>query len=102
MTLISARDSAHHFIVKFSPSVGVAIVAGEMPARSFAYHAHGTAESDKSYAMTKQQCINIHSFNLVYRHKQTAYILVSCIAASVGSVKLTTIMSTQQASRHLP
>ena len=27
MTLISARDSAHDFIVKFSPSMGVAIVA---------------------------------------------------------------------------
>ena len=35
MTLISARDSAHGFIVKFSPSVCVAIVAsltGEMVA----------------------------------------------------------------------
>jgi len=27
MTLISARDSAHDFIVKFSPSVCVAVVA---------------------------------------------------------------------------
>ena len=52
-THISARDSAHHFIVKFSPSLCVAIVAslaGEMPAQSFAYHVHGTAESGKSYA----------------------------------------------------
>ena len=51
MTLISARGSAHDFIVKFSPSVCVALVAsltGEMAARSFAYHAHGTADSDKS------------------------------------------------------
>ena len=59
MTLISARDSARHFIVKFSPSVGVAIVAslaGEMPARSFAYHAHGTADSDKSYAVIHDLC----------------------------------------------
>ena len=51
MTLISARDSACHFILKFSPSVCVAIVAsltGEMAAQSFAYHVHGTADSDKS------------------------------------------------------
>ena len=51
MTLISVKDSAHDFIVKFSPSVCVAIVAsltGEMAALSFAYHAHGTAPSDKS------------------------------------------------------
>ena len=51
MTHKSARDSAHDFIVKFSPSVCVAIVAsltGEMVAQSFAYHAHGTADSDKS------------------------------------------------------
>ena len=43
MTLISARDSAHDFIVKFSPNVCVAVVAfmtGEMAAFSFAYHAH--------------------------------------------------------------
>jgi len=54
----------HKFIVKFSSSVCVAIVASltrEMAAQSFAYHAHGTAVSDKSYcypwlfcAMTKQ------------------------------------------------
>ena len=46
MTLISARDLAHDFIVKFSPSMGVAVVASltcEMAVRSFAYHAHGTA-----------------------------------------------------------
>ena len=51
MTLISARDSAHHFIVKFSPSVCVAVVASlteEVAAQSFAYDAHGTADSDKS------------------------------------------------------
>ena len=51
MTLISTRDSAHDFIVKFSPSVCVVVVAsltGEMAARSFAYCAHGTADSDKS------------------------------------------------------
>ena len=43
MTLISARDSAHDFIMKFSLSVGVAVVASlnrEMAAQSFAYHAH--------------------------------------------------------------
>ena len=57
--LISARDSPYDFIVKFSPSMCVAIVAsltGEMAAQSFAYHAHGTADSDKSQglcAMTK-------------------------------------------------
>ena len=51
MTLISARDSAHDFIVKFSPSVCVAVVAsltGEMAARSFAYHVDEIAGSDKS------------------------------------------------------
>ena len=54
MTLISARDSAHDFIVKFSPSMCVAVVAsltGEMAGaagQSFAYHAHGTAGNDKS------------------------------------------------------
>ena len=45
------KDSAHEFIVKFSPSVCVAVVAaltGEMAAQSFAYHAHGTADDDKS------------------------------------------------------
>ena len=45
------KDSAHDFIVKFSTSVCVAIVAsltGETAERSFAYHAHGTADSDKS------------------------------------------------------
>ena len=51
MTLISTRDSACDFIVKFSPSVCVTVEAsltGEMAARSFAYHVHGTADSDKS------------------------------------------------------
>ena len=52
MTLISARDSDCDFIVKHvSPSVCVAVVAsltGEMAAQSFAYHGHGTADSDKS------------------------------------------------------
>ena len=44
-------DSAHHFIVKFSPGMCVAVVASltrEMAARSFAYHVDGTADSDKS------------------------------------------------------
>ena len=43
MTFISTKDSAHYFIVKFSPSVGVAVVASltrEMAAQSFAYLAH--------------------------------------------------------------
>ena len=51
MTLISARDSACDFIVKFSPSVCVAVVAsltGEMAAQSFAYRDHGTADGDQS------------------------------------------------------
>ena len=45
MTLISSKDSAHDFIVKFSPSVCVAVVASltrEVAIRSFAHHAHGT------------------------------------------------------------
>ena len=40
MALISTRDSAYDFIVKFSPSMCVAVVAsltGEMAAQSFAY-----------------------------------------------------------------
>ena len=51
MTLISTRDSAHDFIVKFSPSMGVAVVGSltcEMAAQSFAYRAHGTTDGDKS------------------------------------------------------
>jgi len=49
MTLISTRDSAHDFIVKLSPIVCsvVASLTGEMAARRFAYHAHGTEDSDK-------------------------------------------------------
>ena len=50
MILISARNSVYDFIVKFSPRVrvasGVASLTGEMAVRSFAYHAHGTADSD--------------------------------------------------------
>ena len=45
MTLISSEDSAHDFIVKFSPSVCVAVVASltsEVAVRSFSYHARGT------------------------------------------------------------
>ena len=45
MTLISSEDSAHDFIVKFSPSVCVAVVASltrEMAVWGFAYHAHET------------------------------------------------------------
>ena len=40
MTLISSEDSAHDFIVKFSPSMCVAVVASltrEVAVRSFAY-----------------------------------------------------------------
>ena len=46
-----ARDFACDFTVKFSSSACVVIVAsltGEMAARSFVYHGHGTADSDKS------------------------------------------------------
>ena len=55
--------------VKFSPSVCVAVVVsltGEMAAQSYAYHAHETANSDKSCCYSwfvchdktsKQQCI---------------------------------------------
>ena len=52
--LISTRDSVYDFIVKFSPSVCVALVASltrEMAVQSFAYHAHGTADSDKSQGL---------------------------------------------------
>ena len=45
MTLISSEDSALDFIVKFSPSMCVAVVASltrEVALQSFAYHAHGT------------------------------------------------------------
>ena len=60
MTLINARDSAHDFIVKFSPSVCVAVVAslnGEMAARSFAYHVDETADSDKSCCVSSVVCV---------------------------------------------
>ena len=43
MTIISTRDSAHDFIVKFSPNMGVAVVAPltkKMAAQSFAYHSN--------------------------------------------------------------
>ena len=43
MTLINHEDSAHDFIVKFSPSVSVAVVASltrEVAVQSFAYHVH--------------------------------------------------------------
>ena len=44
------KDSAHEFIVKFiiSPSVCVAVVSS-LAARSFAYHVHGSADSDKFF-----------------------------------------------------
>ena len=73
MTLISTRDSAPDFIVKFSPSVCVAVVPsliGEMAAQNFAYCAHGTADSDKSHglcAMTKHQISNACSLRLAPR-----------------------------------
>ena len=54
MALISTRDSAYDFIVKFSPSMCVAVVAsltGEMVVQSFAYHAHWTADNDKFYGL---------------------------------------------------
>ena len=51
-TLISARNSAHNFSVKFCESVCVASVASlteEIAAWSIAYHTHGTADGDKCY-----------------------------------------------------
>ena len=62
VTLISSQDSAHDFIVKFSPCVCVAVVASltrEVAVRSFAYHAHGTNPAvihghDK---ISNQQCV---------------------------------------------
>ena len=51
LTFVSARDSAHNFSVKISPSMCIALEAsltGEMAAKSFAYHTHGTANGDKS------------------------------------------------------
>ena len=47
MTLISARDSAHDFIVKFMCVAVVASLTREMAAQSFAYRVHGIADSDK-------------------------------------------------------
>ena len=49
MTLMSSKDSALDFIVKFSPSVCVAVVATltrEVAVRSFAYQAHGINPAD--------------------------------------------------------
>ena len=66
MTHISARHSAHDFIVKFSPSVCVATVAsltGEIAAQSFAYHDHGTADSDKSCCYPWFVCPNDATLN---------------------------------------
>ena len=67
-----ARDSAHDFIVKFIPSVCVALVASltrEMTAQSFVYHAHGRADSDKSQGLCamhdktlNQQCMLVPCF----------------------------------------
>ena len=54
MTLIICKDSAHDFIVKFSESLRSVVVAsltGEMAAQNLAYHAHGTADSDKSHGL---------------------------------------------------
>jgi len=48
-----------HFIVKFSPSVCVAVVAsltGEMAARSFAYHVDGTADTVTNPAVIRGLC----------------------------------------------
>ena len=56
--LISARNSAHNFSVKFSQSMCVALVASlteEMVARSIAYHAHGTTNFAGLCAMTSNQ-----------------------------------------------
>ena len=41
MTLISARDPARDFIVKFMCVNVVASLTGEMAAQSFAYHVNG-------------------------------------------------------------
>ena len=63
MTLISARDSVHDFIVKFSSKSVCSVVvslAGEMAAQSLAYHAHGTADNNKSscyHRTLNQQCM---------------------------------------------
>ena len=62
--LISARNSAHNFSVKFSESVCVASVASltkKMAARSIAYHAHGTADSDKFCCYPWLVCHHIKS-----------------------------------------
>ena len=58
-TLISTKNSAHNFGVKFRQSVCVALVASlteEMAAQSFAYHAHGTADGDKFSAVIHGLC----------------------------------------------
>ena len=63
-TLISARNSAHDFSVKFSESMCVATVASltdEMAARSIAYHAHGTADGDKFCCYPRLVCHDIKS-----------------------------------------
>ena len=63
MTLISSEDSAHDFIVKFSPSVCAAVVAsltGEEPAWNFAYQLMEQILL-LSMDMTKQQCMHARS-----------------------------------------
>ena len=61
ITLVGSEDSAHDFIVKFSPSVCVAVVASltrEVAVQSFAYHAHGTAAVIHGHDKTlNQQCM---------------------------------------------
>ena len=61
---ISVRNSPHNSNVKFSESVCVALVASltkEMTAQSIAYHAHGTADSDKSCCYPWLVCHDIKS-----------------------------------------
>ena len=62
--LISVRNSAHNFSVKFSESVCVASVASlteQMAARSIVYHAHGTADGDKFCCYPWLVCHDIKS-----------------------------------------
>ena len=62
--IISARNSAHNFSVKFSVCLRVALVASlteEMAARSIAYHAHGTVDGDKFCCYPWLVCHDISS-----------------------------------------
>ena len=80
MTLISSNNSDHDFIVKFSPSVCVAVVASltrEVAVRSFAYQLMEQILL-LSVAMTKhQQCMHAPSSSPLDDNHFTSYVILN-------------------------